>query len=93
MAQVLDEQHVAVFGRLAVGGGQGELHAVARGGREDATLERHQLDLGADAPLVAQRLQAVVGVRDRLIDEVLGLLARVPSRAGPHRAQDNNDTH
>ncbi|MNV92656.1 hypothetical protein D3C71_1872740 [compost metagenome] len=93
MAQVLDEQHVALFGRLAFGGGRGELHAVARGGRKHAALERHQFDLGGDAPLVAEGLQAVIGGRDRLIDEVLGLLARVPGRAGPYRAQDNNDAH
>ncbi|KAG1085658.1 hypothetical protein G6F40_014142 [Rhizopus arrhizus] len=93
VAQLLNEQHVALFGRLAFGGRRGELHAIARGGRKHAALERHQLNLGRDAPLVAKRLQAVVGVRDRLIDEVLGLLARVPGRAGPHCTQYDNDTH
>ncbi|MOA47051.1 hypothetical protein D3C78_1696440 [compost metagenome] len=90
---MLNEHHVALFGGLALGGRHGELDAIARGGREHAALERHQFNGGGNAPLVAELLQFNVGVADGLVDERLGLLARVPGRAGPHRAQNNHDAY
>ncbi|MNT32853.1 hypothetical protein D3C72_1687550 [compost metagenome] len=93
MVQVLDEQEVAFLGRLAFGRGHGELHAVARGGRKHAALERHQFGDGSDAPLLTGLGQFHIGGLDRLIDEGLGLLARVPGRAGPDRAQRDDDAN
>ncbi len=93
VAQVFDEHHVALLRGLAVSGGRGELDAVARHRGEDAAVERDQFGDGVDAPFVGDLLELDVRVLDGLLDEFLGLLARVPGRAGPDRAQRDDDAN
>jgi hypothetical protein len=93
VVQVLEEHEFVVDGRLAVGGRLGELDAVALGGRKHAAVEGDQLNHRGHTPFFADLLQFKVGLLDRLLDESLGLLARIPSRAGPYCAQRDDYAH